>query len=736
MNKRHSILRFLLIYLCVLLPLLGTSILITQNFLVRAQREESGKLIGQLEEVGNLISESFWDYRNKGVVLFENKEFSSKAVLFDTFAAKEAVRMLQSLRLFDNSENNILIYYGEGDLYSPDGLASPNTFFGKTMACTQDSVAEAVKTLSSAEFSIQLLQGGSSGGYILYHIPVGKDHYGYMRSMEVLISFSQLEDMIESCLKSEHVILRLGSGEKEVWFYYGGQQLHYVTAEYIDSIWKEYKESKLEYTNEELGIHIQLWGNVEEQLAEFYKLRNINIILLTVGLLISVAISLWLSVKRFSQLKSLVNNVVHKNVSAREKRKWVRNEFDYIQMVLDESMKENISVRKNARLYRKSLFRQIGTLIFHGLIRGREEIQSLLKVCGTELFEEYFFLYGLRAESDEQLHRLDELFQGDIHCVINENGRRFMIALCELPCFDFNMKKRHELSQKLQEVLEGVGITCNQIAVSQVYTQISMANYAYLEVLSILENNAEKEAFVLCWEEWTKFSGKVSVRFGDEYLKSFREAVAEGNYERAHEVLRISMKQEREKQEELRFLRYMLWQSMMLELNVDGEAEEKQYLLDKLETMNLDHTMEFVTDMEYILKEYCKKPSVDEKDTFERVLQFVEDNYSGYDLSLEKVASYAGVSKSKMSKLFKAQTGVGYIEYVTRLRMAKAKELLSETDMSVKEIFLKVGYIDTTNASKKFKAYFKVNPTTWRSMAQEKNLRDLNENETDVDGEI
>ena len=175
---------------------------------------------------------------------------------------------------------------------------------------------------------------------------------------------------------------------------------------------------------------------------------------------------------------------------------------------------------------------------------------------------------------------------------------------------------------------------------------------------------------------------------------------------------------------------------MMLELNVDDEAEEKQYLLDNLETMNLDQTIEFVTGMEYILKEYCKKPSVDEKDTFERVLQFVEDNYSGYDLSLEKVADYAGVSKSQMSKLFKAQTGVGYIEYVTRLRMAKAKELLSETDMSVKEIFLKVGYIDTTNASKKFKSYFKVNPTTWRSMAQEKELGNLKENKPDVDGEI
>ena len=98
------------------------------------------------------------------------------------------------------------------------------------------------------------------------------------------------------------------------------------------------------------------------------------------------------------------------------------------------------------------------------------------------------------------------------------------------------------------------------------------------------------------------------------------------------------------------------------------------------------------------------------------------------------MADYAGISKAQMSKLFKKQTGVGYIDYVTKLRMEKAKELLVYTDMSIKDIFLNVGYIDTTNASKKFKAYFHVTPSLWRTMGQGKLENEL-KNEEQVDGE-
>ena len=723
MNKRRSILQFLLTYLCVLLPLLGTSILVTQNFLDQALREENDKMSGQIAAVEAFMCENYWNYRTKGVILFENREFHSEQVLFGISAAENAIRMLQCLRLFDNSVKEILLYYGKDYLYTSNGLVSPYTFFNNTLSCTSDSTKDAQEIISTTELAVRILDGGSSGGYLLYHIPVGEDNYGYMRSMEVVIDFSELEEMFETCVNSKNLLLRLSGQDDECYFYHTKEGMQFVAREQACELLTGYKDAPWIGGSSELGIDISIWCDVEEQLLEFRRLRNINIILLMVGLCLSTILSFGLSLMRFSRLKTLLSNIAHKNISHNDKKKWKQNEFDHIQLLFDEFIKENVSIRQNAHSYRKTLFKQVSILLFHGLIRDYEEVQSLLEVCGTALFEEYFFIFGLKADSHEQLEQLDALFQSDIHYVINEDDRKLLFILCEIPCFDFDMRLRRDMADKLQSALGGVDIQCNQMVMSQVYNHISMTNYAYLEVLSIFENIAEKKPYILCWEEWAKRSGKVCARLGDEYLKAFREAVSDRNYEQSCQILKTSMQQKEAKKDDLRFLRYMLLQSMMLEMNSIYTEEEHQEMLLELSTINLDNVVEFETEMCAVLQKYCRKETVQIENSFHKILQFVEKNYAKYDLSLDRVANYAGTSKSQVSKLFKKHTGVGYIDYVTKLRMEKAKELLVHTDMSIKDIFQKVGYIDTTNASKKFKVYFNVTPSSWRSMGQEEQER-------------
>lgn len=722
MIKKNSILRFFIIYFCVLLPLLGTNILITQNFLARAQREEQSKLSEQLEEAVELISDIFWEYRKKGVVLFENKEFSSNLGLASATSVNEAARFLNSLRMFDGSENSILAYYGEGMLYSPDGMERLHTFFGMKLSCTEESAEAAIEAINSEQFSIIPLQRNSELEYLFFHIPADKDIYGYSRSMEVVISMSQLEKMLSTCLHSEGVLFQLSIGDVEGYFYHMEHGLRRVSTEEANGLIAGYRDEPLVSGDETLQFTARLWGDTESQLADFYEMRNLNLILLMIGLLLSVMLSFALSVIRFSQLKTLINNITHKNMVSKEKKSWIKNEFDYIQILLDEAIKENISVRKNERSHRKIIFQQVSILIFHGLLREREEIQIVLKVCGVELLEDYYFLYGLKVNTQEQLEKLDELLQGDIHYTVNEDGRKYVFVLCELPFFDCQMSRRYELADKLQKVLQGAGITCNKIAMSQVYSQISMANNAYLEVLSILENSFDRKTPMTCWEEWIRHNERVGVWFDNEQLKYFREAVKLKQEQQALEVLKRTLSQETEK-ESRRHLCYMFLQSLMLEVNLSDEEEEKQQFVLEISSINVNDEQSFVESVSHILQKYCEHKNT--SNDFDRVIQFVKDNYTNYELSLIMVAEYAGLSKSKTSRLFKVYTGEAYIDYVTRLRMEKAKELLEQTDISVKEIFLQVGYLDITNASKKFKAYFQINPSAYRAQkrkeSEEKN---------------
>ena len=66
------------------------------------------------------------------------------------------------------------------------------------------------------------------------------------------------------------------------------------------------------------------------------------------------------------------------------------------------------------------------------------------------------------------------------------------------------------------------------------------------------------------------------------------------------------------------------------------------------------------------------------------------------------------------SKLFKAETGTTFVEYLTNLRMERAQELLKDEGLSIKEICASVGYADPNYFSRTFKKNVGVTPTVYR----------------------
>ena len=87
------------------------------------------------------------------------------------------------------------------------------------------------------------------------------------------------------------------------------------------------------------------------------------------------------------------------------------------------------------------------------------------------------------------------------------------------------------------------------------------------------------------------------------------------------------------------------------------------------------------------------------------------------DLSLEEVAKYVDISPYYFSKLFKEEEGENFIDYLTSLRIAKAKELLHGTEVSIKEVCSEVGYSDPNYFSRIFKKVVGYTPTEYREGA-------------------
>jgi len=82
---------------------------------------------------------------------------------------------------------------------------------------------------------------------------------------------------------------------------------------------------------------------------------------------------------------------------------------------------------------------------------------------------------------------------------------------------------------------------------------------------------------------------------------------------------------------------------------------------------------------------------------------FILRNFFDKTLSLRMVSSYVGISENHLSSIFTKQTGQTFTEYVTELRVEKAKGLLRETNLKVYEIAESVGFANAEYFSKIFK---------------------------------
>lgn len=99
--------------------------------------------------------------------------------------------------------------------------------------------------------------------------------------------------------------------------------------------------------------------------------------------------------------------------------------------------------------------------------------------------------------------------------------------------------------------------------------------------------------------------------------------------------------------------------------------------------------------------------------SIKKVCDYV-DSHLNEDISLEQMADYINVSSFYLSKLFKEEKGVTFITFISDKRLEKARQLLEETDFSIKEITAEVGYNDQNYFSRIFKSKYGLSPKEYR----------------------
>lgn len=138
--------------------------------------------------------------------------------------------------------------------------------------------------------------------------------------------------------------------------------------------------------------------------------------------------------------------------------------------------------------------------------------------------------------------------------------------------------------------------------------------------------------------------------------------------------------------------------------------QQMQAVISKLED-----TVEYSENLfRRVMELRDKKTTERNSDVINMARQYITENYSDEELTLNRVASHVNVSPNHLSALFSQKTGQTFVRYLTDVRMGKAKELLKCTNKRSGEISEEVGYKDPHYFSYLFKKNQGCTPIQYR----------------------
>ncbi|MDR1059410.1 MAG: helix-turn-helix transcriptional regulator [Treponema sp.] len=132
------------------------------------------------------------------------------------------------------------------------------------------------------------------------------------------------------------------------------------------------------------------------------------------------------------------------------------------------------------------------------------------------------------------------------------------------------------------------------------------------------------------------------------------------------------------------------------------------------DVLKADSPEEFRKNVLEISERICASKLAQSKDTsMAPIMEFIRLHSCDYEMSLEMLREQFGYSITQLSHMIKDYAGESFRNYVTTLRMEKAREFL-KTDASIAEISSLIGYGSVSHFIKTFRSFYGKNPSSFR----------------------
>lgn len=163
----------------------------------------------------------------------------------------------------------------------------------------------------------------------------------------------------------------------------------------------------------------------------------------------------------------------------------------------------------------------------------------------------------------------------------------------------------------------------------------------------------------------------------------------------------------------VKFILSNIYQSIYKEIQKVSEVD----LNGKIDKIYYSRTIQEISEIldnsiNKMEKQFSKQ-SFNDRHEIDLVKSYIYENY-GSDLSLERLAEYIYMTPSYLSSIFKKETGMGINSFMKNYRMEKAKDMLENTNIKIKNIGNLVGYSNTSYFCQSFREFYGLTPEKYR----------------------
>ncbi|NKI24486.1 AraC family transcriptional regulator [Paenibacillus dendritiformis] len=745
--KSKLLFKYILSYLSIfLVPLIVMTFIIYQNAVNNLRSEIEQSSISQLEQAKRNI-----DGRMKELEEIAARiSFDSKLTPYmvrHAYYGGEAIDTLDKYKANSSIVNEMFLYFhGDDVIYSSRGMMSVDTMFDYVYdfsswnknTFVRDLNAVKVPTMRPTE-QVTVNRHGQNR-MLAYLVPIPTNQGYKQGTVTYLIEESMLTGMMESVLSNfqGNAYIFDQDGRVLAAASHGGEME---------------EEAVRRLASVEAGVHTEQLGEVQQSVVavksdsngwtyvtampskQFFgrvvHIQTFILMIFAVTILFGSMLAILLAKRQYHPIRDLLEfaNLKRGTGEAAEDGVKGKTELEWIRETL-------LSYRNQVDLQEPYARNQyLLTLLKRGA-PSREDAEEMLQQLGIFLPGRSLFVIIIAWE-----YMVDRVYSAQEREAFVQQFTEFGLARGKAMAYGVELSHTEQLAlivsmepepdtddeARMEAIVEDVHRLVEEhmtaiptMGIGSLYASPERLNQSYIEAASALEYRIVNGKGSVTFFSNLTYEQDQNFWIAKDSLIKLTQSLKQGNATVAVDTIGAVFRKLQQQEPAIPLLRCMCFDVLNTVLKTASElglTETAQQVPDLAKFETLEQLEAKLCELVvYICSQVEHQEESEQRSLTDEVVTYISEHYCEYDLSLEKLAEMYRVSVSYLSRSIKEKTGHTFSQHVWQLRMDEVIRHLKSGNEPLKDIIIRVGYMDVPNFIRKFKKETGHTPGQYRKL--------------------